>query len=360
MIVKIHSGADAFLPKMSNDAWTKIGELIDSIKEGRHLLIAERRVLDFLSNSDRLSEVQRGIAKRLRKKVAFFGAFHSLAPAAELFHGGKEVLRLHNGGEIRLPEFNFFDRACLVAENGLDCEIYEHFAKLYQLKSSLARCNVELELHNGGGTGTLDEATRQARRKKIGICIKDSDVFSQLERDRLQHRFSQQVIESTDNRFSGLIIDAHEIENILPLSILICALDSDDRYRTIERLEGECGSVSLELFRFCDFKAGTSIKHFVNSALPKTHNSDGSFEKLAAFSEGCDCQQCIDSEKCISDSCNRSVVKSIGTRVSQAYFDFVKGRSPKQCADSVTKQEPCLIPGCEVFRFGCAAVPTRL
>ena len=116
----------------------------------------------------------------------------------------------------------------LVCEDENDCKFYKFVAEWYLKKENL-RYTLKISEDGGGGSRTIDKVRKNLDAKRICLCIVDTD-----------QRFPGMVIneksracKNLDNKKCGyrcLVINVHEVENILPINYIDDLIATDPRY----------------------------------------------------------------------------------------------------------------------------------
>lgn len=120
-------------------------------------------------------------------------------------------------------------RSCnILTENIADAEILITASRIAITKMRLANiCTASLIKCNGGGNTTYENYLDLKGNGKLFLCVIDSDKHHpNAPHGETARRFKKETSELSDGH-QLLIIDAHEIENIIPSKILMDALDPD-------------------------------------------------------------------------------------------------------------------------------------
>lgn len=108
----------------------------------------------------------------------------------------------------------------LLTENDLDGEAFLWGAKTYLHKQKISGLGVTLEIQPGGGNTTINSFLRLDKSKRFFACIIDSDKgHPKAKLGTTAKRFKRISKGFEDKRYFE-ILQHHEIENLLPFSIL--------------------------------------------------------------------------------------------------------------------------------------------
>lgn len=117
----------------------------------------------------------------------------------------------------------------LVCEDENDCMFYRFVAEWYLKKEHLLY-NLKMSDEGGGGGRTIDKVTKHLGNNRICICIVDTDQ----KYPEMAINDKSRACKKLDNKICGyrcLIINVHEIENILPLNYIDDLISKDNRYK---------------------------------------------------------------------------------------------------------------------------------
>ena len=127
------------------------------------------------------------------------------------------------------------DQCIFLCESTNDCALYKLFAEryMYSIRDRIRGVSLSLKDENGGGQTTFQQLEKCVRTEHhLTVCVTDSDK---------KHGVSEQFVnkpglgqtasallaaqntlesEGLDTLFDLLVLDVHEIENLLPLSVL--------------------------------------------------------------------------------------------------------------------------------------------
>lgn len=117
----------------------------------------------------------------------------------------------------------------LVCEDENDCMFYRFVADWY-LKEEKLRYNLKMSAEGGGGDRTIDKVIKHIGFNRICICIVDTDQ-KYPEMDINEKSRACKRLDNNKCGYRCLIVNAQEIENILPLNYIDDIINSDKRYK---------------------------------------------------------------------------------------------------------------------------------
>lgn len=116
----------------------------------------------------------------------------------------------------------------LVCEDENDCKFYRFVAEWYIKKENL-NYNLKLSEEGGGGGRTIDKVKKHLAANRICLCIVDTD----RKYPEMAINDKSKECERLDRQKCGyrcLVINVHEIENLLPLNYIDDLVANDYRY----------------------------------------------------------------------------------------------------------------------------------
>ena len=252
-------------------------DIASSIRRGRHALTAlSFGVIDELSKSECLSDSTKDVYVDIYKRWSQHKDLHKKVSKRLLvgvFNEDKE-LRIERNGNIpmnleSLNKFDLLEGTALVLENQNDDVIYKFIFKSIVHKIMKKNYTAYWEIHHGGGNTTGDVYSRiqEKNNTKMVLCIVDSDKKFP---DNGYGETANKVKKANDkeNIFSDYhVIDAHEVENLIPLSLYyefmetISSDDSiDDNISLLDIYNKMYDTEKDFLQRYFDYKNGIQCK----------------------------------------------------------------------------------------------------
>lgn len=123
-------------------------------------------------------------------------------------------------GYHQLLDSSSTQESILLTENDLDGEAFVWGARTYLQKHKLSGLNVALEIQPGGGNTIINSFNRLSKGKRFFACIIDSDKeHPKASLGTTAKRFNK-VDQGFKSRRYFEILQHHEIENLIPFSII--------------------------------------------------------------------------------------------------------------------------------------------
>lgn len=303
MLINIHQSVFD-----NNNIWDEpetipaLENLANAVREGKHLVISDRETLKIITQCQDLSKTTRAIYTMLYNKFSELRSYLSVVTRyIEITDLLEPALSSLSDQEVIQVPLKFFEntqsiqKTILLCENSSDTSFYQTIARVYLIWKN---ANIKLEYEpRGGGGNTIDTEydNIQKTTKYFCLCILDSDriapegklgsTAAQIDQNKNQ---SSQFF-----RTKVLILDVHEIENLIPNSILlgICSGDKqrEEALKRIEKLQQIRGN---QIKHFLDIKEGTLMYKIFDSTNPK--------DKLFWESHVLEINRIL---KCIDDDC---------------------------------------------------------
>ncbi|WP_024682737.1 hypothetical protein [Pseudomonas syringae] len=223
MIIKIIESID-----FSSDSQNKILAVENLLKahgEGKHHVWMPIGVVQELSRVQELGYFSKRVLDELIGQVNERRFIH----ADFLFYAcvgfeDKHRLQFLDGvlhiGYHHLIDSSSTQESILLTENDLDGEAFLWGAKTYLHKHKLSSLNITLEIQPGGGNTTVNSFNRLSRGKRFFACIIDSDKeHPKASLGTTAKRFNK-VNQGFEGKWYFEILKHHEIENLIPFSII--------------------------------------------------------------------------------------------------------------------------------------------
>ncbi len=280
MLINIHQSVFD-----NNDIWNDpetipaLENLANAVREGKHLVISDRETLKIITQCQDLSKTTRVIYNMLYNKFSELRSYLSVVTRyIEITDLLEPTLSSLSGKEVIQVPLNFFEntesiqKTILLCENSNDTSFYQTIARVYVIWKN-TNINIKLEFEpRGGGGNTIDTEYDNIQKitKRFCLCILDSDRISS---EGKLGSTAARIYQNQNSQFfrtKVLILDVHEIENLIPNSILleICSgnqqrEDAMKRIKTLQEISGD------QIKHFLDIKEGTLMYKIFNSTNPK-------------------------------------------------------------------------------------------
>lgn len=228
-----------------------------SRRHGENMLLAERRVLDFLSKSEKLSDVSRGVYRRLLAKASEFKLIlKSVERYCRIMGNAETSIETEDGKTVvyisaaEMGKRDMHKLSIILAENVDDIKFYKIIGKHYTAKYNIGNIKIDFADRLGGGSttsGILESII--AEEKNMCLCISDSD--KKYPGDSAGDTLKKIMKTAEDNKekkyfWDVIPLEVHEIENLIPVNVL-------------EEIQREKGVV-MEGIGFVKFLYGKSVE----------------------------------------------------------------------------------------------------
>jgi len=306
MLINIHKSVFD-----NNDIWNKpetipaLENLANAVREGKHLVISDRETLKIITQCQDLSKTTQAIYNILYNKFSELRSYLSVVTRyIEITDLLEPKLSSLSGKEVIQVPLGFFEntesiqKTILLCENIRDTSFYQTIARVYVIwKNTNINIKLEFEPRGGGGNTINTEYDNiQKNTKRLCLCILDSDRISPEGKLGSTAVLIASIAQNQNSQFfrtKVFILNVHEIENLIPNSILleICSgnqqrEDAMKRIKTLQEIRGS------QIKHFLDIKEGTLMYKIFNSTNPK--------DKLFWESHVLEINTIL---KCINDDC---------------------------------------------------------
>ncbi|MCF3569183.1 hypothetical protein L2E69_15140 [Planktothrix agardhii 1806] len=254
--------------------------LANAVREGKHLVISDRKTLGIIANCQDLSKTTQAIYNMLYNKFSELRSYLSVVTRyIEITDILEPRLISLSGKEVIQVPLGFFEntesiqKTILLCENSRDTFFYQTVARVYVIWQKI-NIKIECESRGGGGnTINIEYDNIQQKTKRLCLCILDSDRISPEGKLGSTAALIASIDQNQNSQFfrtKVFILDVHEIENLIPDSILIeiCSKnkereDAMKRIKTLQEISG------YQIKHFLDIKQGTLMYKIFNSTNPK-------------------------------------------------------------------------------------------
>ncbi|EPE2651754.1 hypothetical protein ACSG7X_003503 [Vibrio fluvialis] len=236
----------------------------------KHIVIFKRHDLDFIiANNDIFGYPARVHAQDILYTLTQVGGMVYSIPIrievdfAELTNedsaiiDNKEIISLYYK---RFSDPEFISSPILLGEHLNDAKLYYHFSTLFLATSTNYRgLKLNIKPDHGGGSTTINKFKLLKEQYKICFCILDSDRKYPEDTEKDTSKSFSKYERKIGKLAKAIVIDAHEIESIIPIKILEDML-IDKRYgdESINKLD----SIKIidKYRRYLDHKEGIDLK----------------------------------------------------------------------------------------------------
>ncbi|OIP67497.1 MAG: hypothetical protein AUK43_19145 [Oscillatoriales cyanobacterium CG2_30_40_61] len=281
MLINIHKSVFD-----NNDIWDKpetipaLENLANAVREGKHLVISDRKTLKIITQCQDLSKTTQVIYNMLYNKFSELRSYLSVVTRyIEITDILEPRLSSLSGKELIQVPLGFFEntesiqKTILLCENSRDTFFYQTVARVYVIWQKI-NIKIECESRGGGGnTINIEYDNIQQKTKRLCLCILDSDRISPEGKLGSTAALIASIDQNQNSQFfrtKVFILDVHEIENLIPDSILIeiCSKNKEreDAMKRIKTLQDISG---YQIKHFLDIKQGTLMYKIFSSTNPK-------------------------------------------------------------------------------------------
>lgn len=299
---------DESILSVTNDEKVKdaLANLAMARKKGKHLIFAEKFVLEKLSNDHNLNERDRIIFKKLFQRSYKLKNYLNIFDIRVELISQENVIEKYNdsdGKEVIKLSIQYLEDPDLVSETMLlledenDYKLYGYIADYLLYQKLLTDIKVKFNLIPGAGSRIGDIFVEKAQTEQFFVlCIADTDKKSPHEKMGNTIKTLLKKYNKIKRKCLGKVYygEYHEVENLIPPKIYeeylgIC-YDEKQKYlesaQTCENKEKEniplkwkefdfqiCYLNKLDSFKYFDYKRGITVSNFKNINGEKYWNS---------------------------------------------------------------------------------------
>jgi hypothetical protein len=220
---------------LSDNQIAGLEQIARSARTGKHLVFGHMSVLDRLGSFERLGEISRAYYKAsANRSVQQLSIFNHADIYVKVGVQESDITANLVDGKtcivIPLEQFNshsFSNATTLLLEKESDYQFLKCVCDKYLLDNFLHNVNVVYEVDDGPGGNTVNKYRRlQATCDRLCLCILDSD---RLYPGGPCSRTAQDVANVDRSDIHAIryqILEVHEIENLIPVSVLQSVADA--------------------------------------------------------------------------------------------------------------------------------------
>jgi hypothetical protein len=199
-------------------------KLLHAHADGLHVVVIPPAICRIIEGCTRLSEEQRGVAKKIRSKFSELSQLQSILPTYGQISIKSNPPAFSSGvWDVPLDWIarHGLSQTHLVCEDLYDCQISHEAARDFLHANNLARLELSLDHTSGGGVNTHRIFKAEAiDAQKICLCVVDSDK-SNPSADAALGQTAQACLGISGNGIYELMISAgRELENELPVRLV--------------------------------------------------------------------------------------------------------------------------------------------
>ncbi len=196
----------------------------------KNIIIAKRNIFKELAKMDCFSLVTKDLYRILSNRVSEHKLILESAKRycrivgekiedTIIFNEGKEIVILKVDDEIST---DFTNRALMLAENKDDISFYKILGQYFVRQRKIGNIKIDFEICNGGGSTTssiLESLIKE--RNRMCLCMVDSDKkYANATPKETMQKVQEVIAGIVQDYFEVVFLDVHEIENLIPISIL--------------------------------------------------------------------------------------------------------------------------------------------
>ncbi|MEZ8649717.1 hypothetical protein AB6D92_12145 [Vibrio splendidus] len=217
----------------------------------------------------------------------------------------------------------------LVGEHLNDAKLYNSIAQHYAKHTIPAGLNVAFEAIHGGGSTTKTIFDDYKNQNRLTFCVLDTDKkFPNDSEKNTSTNFS--TIDRRLNRsVKSMIINAHEIESIIPLDLIIDMMNSTDSTYGAESItKAEALEVysSTDFRRFFDHKNGINLREAIEH---DSNNREDYWLNFLGSNSAIASKACYVNKEC-SDCNSCPKVNGLGDGLLNSVVEFTQRNSTKK------------------------------
>ncbi|MCH5281846.1 MAG: hypothetical protein J1E61_10295 [Lachnospiraceae bacterium] len=199
-------------------------------KKCKNIVIAKRIVFEKLSKMNCFSDYVRTIYRILGNRGSEYKLIlSSTKKYCKIVAESTGKSLIHDGGHdiIILPireasDKDYGEKTIMITENQDEISFYKIIGHYYMNQKKIGNISIDFDERNGGGSTiapTLEKVISEGER--TCLCIVDSDKKYSSASNGSTMENVKKVIKNLDQTyFEVLLLEIHEIENLIPISIL--------------------------------------------------------------------------------------------------------------------------------------------
>jgi hypothetical protein len=296
--------------KLTDEGIQALENLANCRKYGFHIVFSDRRTLESIYESNILSERASTIYRRIFSDLVSQNKIFDLVNVYVCVHSrDNEIKRVDYGGKSRIDvPLSFLDnqarlnRTMLIVEFIRESYIYSRIGEYYISKNKLNGFAISYMPINGGG-GTTDQVYGEYQKTGDNFCLCFVDADKKYPGDSIGDTALKvmNIDDSSKPLSYQSIIDAMEIENIVPIEIYEEIVGNDKgRLSFVETIKKLKESTDPRSIFYYDIKKGIKKGDFIfNQNIEYTKFWSSLFREFGVFDASC-CKKngCQKSKQC--------------------------------------------------------------
>ncbi|MGM9322553.1 hypothetical protein [Deinococcus aquaticus] len=232
-------------------------KLAMSFKNGKCIVVSDRKILNKIYDHRDLSINTRKTFKYIFDNIANYKSYES--------QFGSVIISDISGEGVtykRFAQSEFDQSPILLSENVKDANLYRNIIS-YIANRKEYDCKIHVDTRGGGGDTTAEEFKNLSTNDRFILCIVDNDKkypncgIGQTAKKIIDYT----KLRILDNAFV-YIIDAREIENVIPLSLIERNISANDARKSVIQYVNRLQIQSGDFRRYLDIKSGIKITSY--------------------------------------------------------------------------------------------------
>lgn len=242
----------------------------------RNIVVAKREIFFELAKNESLSDLSRAIYNILGNRMSERKLLlkNTKRYCRIVATNSEKNIIIEDNHEIILLNIlygakrDFTGCPIMLAENEEDIEFYKFVGKYFVKKNKIGNINIDFEEKNGGGSTISNVLERViCEKQKMCLCIVDSDrKYGEADYGDTMKRVISVTKDVAQDYFEVLLLQVHEIENIIPFSILENIVKEnrlDEQGLLFIKFLTDCDDTMKSPAFYFDLKKGISKSAFV-------------------------------------------------------------------------------------------------
>jgi hypothetical protein len=217
----------------------------------------------------------------------------------------------------------------LIGEHLNDAKLYNIIGKHYAKNSEQSSLNVAFETIHGGGSTTKAVFDNYKYQNRLAFCILDTDKKFPNDTEKNTSTSFSHIDRSLNRSVKSMVINAHEIESIIPLQMILDMMeDSTSTYgdETISKARELSIYTTTEFRRFFDHKNGILLKDAITY---DSSNGTDYWLEFLRIQGGVTNKDCYLNKEC--HTCNQCpVVEGLGDSILSNIVTFAERNNTRK------------------------------
>ncbi len=250
---------------------TAIENIATAAREGKHILVGSRELLQRLSGLSFISPANLASIRKCREQAPEYGNLkHSASDFVQVMPDGEATVDIVNGQRVitvpirKFADTSMIQETILIGENLLDIRFYKIVARVYASKNKMGKMKIRSDGQFGGGTTTVDLYQKlQDEDERFCLCVVDSD--KRFPGSGLG-TIAQKIVTIDDNNKTTtrqISLLCREAENMISLPQLESVCEKEVSRVEALRVLGKIESCDHEARFYIDLKNGLKIANIL-------------------------------------------------------------------------------------------------